>query len=68
MGSARRRPIINLRRIFRPAGGPSGLDFALLAAGLAAGTVIIASLTDVAPAPSRVARAKPIVKAPSPAT
>jgi uncharacterized protein len=51
--SAGRRSIINLRHIFRVTKGPSGLDFAVLAVGLAAAMVIIATLTDAVPALSR---------------
>jgi uncharacterized protein len=48
--SARRRSILSLRHIFRHGRGPSGLDFAALAIGLAAATVIVVSLIDVTPA------------------
>lgn len=48
--SARRRSILSLRHIFRNSRGPSGLDFAALAIGLAAATVIVVSLIDLTPA------------------
>ena len=48
--------IIILRRIFSVTGGASGLDLAVLAVGLVAGSVIVATLTDVVPEMSRATR------------
>lgn len=53
---------MNLARIFRGVRGPSGLDVAVLAVGLAAAAVIIATLTDVAPVMSRVAPPAPMAE------